>query len=115
VSFGLAHLTNSNEGLVGLASVLLAGLVFCWVLWFTGSIFFAIGFHTTWDWAQSFLFGVPNSGQLSEGRLFLTHPQGSEVWSGGKTGPLGSLLMIPIIVLTSAVCWWIYHQKPERR
>ena len=113
VLFGLAHMTNSNEGPIGLASVLLAGLAFCWVLWFTGSIYFAIGFHTTWDWAQSFLFGVPNSGQLSEGRLFLTHAQGSELWSGGSTGPLGSVLMIPVIVLTSVVCWWIYHRKPE--
>ncbi|HLK17211.1 MAG TPA: CPBP family intramembrane glutamic endopeptidase [Fimbriimonadaceae bacterium] len=114
VSFGLAHLTNSNEGPVGLAAVLLAGLAFCWVLRFTGSIYFAIGFHTTWDWAQSFLIGVPNSGQLSEGRLFLTHPQGSELWSGGSTGPLGSVLIIPIMVLTAAACWRIYRPTPGR-
>jgi hypothetical protein len=54
----------------------LIGLVFCLSLWRTGSLWWAIGFHAAWDWAQSFLYGVADSGMLVQGRLFATHPVG---------------------------------------
>ena len=33
-------------------------MVFCLSLWRTGSLWWAVGFHAAWDWAQSFLYGV---------------------------------------------------------
>ena len=52
-----------------------------------------------WDWAQSFLYGVPDSGQISAGRLFHTHPIGNPLLSGGIDGPEGSIYAIPILLL----------------
>ena len=87
-----AHLGNAGENAVGLAGVFVAGIMLSYALWRTGSLWWAIGFHTTWDWAQSFLFGVPDSGTLSAGRLFATHAMGRPVLSGGVDGPEGSIL-----------------------
>jgi membrane protease YdiL (CAAX protease family) len=111
VLFALAHVDNGGESLLGIASVSLAGLVFVYVLYRTGSLWWAIGFHTTWDWAQSFLYGVADSGQISQGRLFATHPAGAALLSGGTTGPEGSVLVIPTLLLTAAV---IYKTLPKR-
>ncbi len=101
--FLLSHLSNAGENPAGLASVFLAGVLFSYALWRTGSLWWGIGFHMAWDWSQSFLFGVPDSGILSQGRLFQTHATGSALLSGGVDGPEGSLLLIPVLLLMFAV------------
>ena len=97
--FAAMHRNNSGETHFGLLVVFLAGMTFAYALWRTGSLWWAIGFHTTWDWAQSFLFGVPDSGNISVGRLFVTHPTGNPILSGGSDGPEGSAFVIVALLL----------------
>ncbi len=97
--FFLTHMANAGENASGLAGVFIAGILFSYALWRTGSLWWGIGFHMTWDWGQSFLYGVPDSGTLSQGRLFATHAAGRTMLSGGVDGPEGSLLLLPIFLL----------------
>ena len=97
--FFVTHMANAGENASGLAGVFLAGILFSYALWHTGSLWWGVGFHMTWDWGQSFLFGVPDSGTLSQGRLFETHAVGRTLISGGMDGPEGSLLLIPVFLL----------------
>ncbi len=90
--FTIAHFGNQNETMLGLLQVFLAGMTLAYGLWRTGSLWWSIGMHMTWDWTQSFLFGVADSGNVSIGRLFVSHPVGNPVLSGGSDGPEGSLL-----------------------
>lgn len=101
--FGAVHLLNPGESAPGIAAVFLAGMVFSYALWHTGSLWWAIGFHMAWDWAQSFLYGVPDSGFLSAGRLFNTHPTGNPLLSGGKTGPEASIFVLPTLLLVIVI------------
>ena len=101
--FFLAHTSNNGEDLVGLALVFVAGVAFVVALWRTGSLWWAIGFHMAWDWAQSFLYGVPDSGMLMKERMFATHASGNPVLSGGTVGPEGSVLCIPVLALMIVV------------
>ncbi len=100
--FACAHLGNGGENVFGLVQVFLAGMVFAYALWRTGSLWWGIGFHATWDWAQSYLFGVADSGNISIGRLFITHPQGKAILSGGADGPEGSIFASIALLLTLA-------------
>jgi len=95
--FAVAHRGNAGENLLGLGTVMAIGLFFAFTLWRTGSLWFAIGFHASWDWAQTFLYGVPNSGVLAKGHLLNPTIQGPHWLSGGSVGPEGSLLMYPLI------------------
>jgi hypothetical protein len=99
--FGLIHQSNAGESPIGLLAAGVIAVVFCLSLWRTGSLWWAIGFHTAWDWAQSFLYGVADSGITIQGHLFATHPVGRALLSGGGTGPEGSILILPIIALTA--------------
>lgn len=101
--FGFVHRTNPGESPIGLLSASLVSVVFCLSLWRTGSLWWAIGFHAAWDWAQSFLYGVADSGMVIQGHLLSTHPEGRPVLSGGLTGPEGSLFILPILGLIAAV------------
>ena len=101
--FGLGHSSNPGESPLGLVAACLVGLVFCLSLWRTGSLWWAIGFHTAWDWAESFLYGVADSGLMVKGHLFATHAVGRPLLSGGLTGPEGSLYFLPVVLAGVAV------------
>jgi membrane protease YdiL (CAAX protease family) len=101
--FGFTHKSNPGESPVGLLSAGLIGIVFCLSLWRTGSLWWAIGLHATWDWAQSYLYGVPDSGMTVAGHLYAAHTVGRPVLSGGLTGPEGSIYIVPIVLLIAAV------------
>ena len=60
-------------------------------------------FHAAWDWSQSFLYGVADSGLFTEHRLMLTHPVGAPLFSGGTTGPEGSIYILPLLALMAVI------------
>jgi len=97
--FGLGHGKNPGESPIGMLSAGLAGIVFCLSLWRTGFLWWAIGFHAAWDWSQSFLYGVADSGIMVQHHLLATHPVGRPVLSGGATGPEGSIFILAIFGL----------------
>jgi uncharacterized protein len=101
--FGFVHGSNPGESPIGLICAGLASLVFCLSLWRTGSLWWAIGLHTAWDWAQSFLYGVADSGASFRYHLLATHPVGKPLLSGGATGPEGSICVLPILFLLTLV------------
>jgi hypothetical protein len=86
-----------------LLSAGLGSIVFCLSLWRTGSLWWAIGFHASWDWAQSFLYGVADSGLMIEHHLLGTHPLGPPLMSGGTTGPEGSIFVLPLLAVISLI------------
>ncbi|HEY5381766.1 MAG TPA: CPBP family intramembrane glutamic endopeptidase [Acidobacteriaceae bacterium] len=110
--FGLIHKTNPGESPLGLLCAGSAGLVFAFSLWRTGSLWWAIGLHAAWDWVQSFLFGVADSGALSQGRLLESHPSGSALMSGGLTGPEGSVFVLLVLLLIALVVTFTLHRDP---
>ena len=99
ILFFLGHTRNPGESPIGLLSVFLAGMVFCFSLWRTGSLWWAIGLHTSWDWGQSFLYGVADSGLMIQHRLLAAHPVGKPILSGGTTGPEGSIFIVGVLAL----------------
>jgi membrane protease YdiL (CAAX protease family) len=103
ILFGLGHGKNPGESPIGLLSAGLAAMVFCFSLWRTGSLWWAIGLHTSWDWGQSFLYGVADSGLMVQHHLFATHPVGKPILSGGTTGPEGSIFILAILALITLI------------
>ena len=119
ILFGLGHSSNPGESPIGEFAAGLAGLVFCFSLWRTGSLWWAIGFHTSWDWAQSFLYGVPDSGLMVQHHLLATHPAGKPILSGGATGPEGSIFVVATLALISLIIFFTVPRShhigmPER-
>jgi len=106
VLFGVGHIPNAGETVVGIIGVTIRALLYCFLLRLTGSLWLGIGFHAAWDWAQSFLYGTPQSGHVMQGHLFSTHPLGDPLMSGGGVGPEGSLLWAPPFVLGLLVFFW---------
>lgn len=111
--FGAVHGLNPGESPVGLFAGVLFALVCCLGLRVTGSLWLPIGIHIGWDWAEGYLYGVSDSGIVSEGHLYGTHPIGSVLWSGGATGPEGSLYALLILPVLATGIWALWGRKRE--
>ena len=109
---GLAHSANKGETTIGLVGAGTAGFVFCYSLWRSGSLWWGIGFHTAWDWAQSYLYGTPDSGATSRGRLFAAQAHGTTWLSGGSVGPEGSVLVFVVLLAVIFVIRWTITPAP---
>ena len=104
--FGFGHGNNPGESPFGLVAVGLFGLTFIFSLWRTGSLWWAIGAHTSWNWAQSFLYGVGDSGNMIRYHLLASHPIGPPLLSGGATGPEGSIFVLPTLALLAVASFF---------
>ena len=106
--FGFLHTGNNGENWIGIFAASLIGFVFCVSIWATGSAWWAIGCHAAWDWAETYFFGVADSGNVAVGHYLTASPSGSALWSGGADGPEGSLLVIPVVLLILLVILVLY-------
>jgi uncharacterized protein len=114
ILFGAVHGHNAGESPLGLITVGLGGLVFCLSLWLTGSLWWAIGMHTGMNWAEAYLYGVIDSGSVSQGRLLASHPVGAPIWSGGATGPEGSVYAVIVLLVVAGGLWLVYGRNRAR-
>jgi len=105
--FGLAHSGNSGESKVGLLAAGLIGFFFCLTLRRTGDLWWAIGFHMSWDWGESYLYSVPDSGGMMRGHLLYSSFRGPDWLTGGTVGPEGSLLVFAVIV----AMWVLFDRR----
>jgi membrane protease YdiL (CAAX protease family) len=113
LGFGAVHLGNPGEGLVGAASVALVGLFFCFTLRRTGNLWYAVGLHASFDWGESFLFSVPNSGTVMPGHLSDSLLHGPKWLTGGTVGPEGSIFCFVTMGLQFLVVALLFPAKKE--
>lgn len=100
VLFGAIHLGNSGESWIGVLGAASIGFFFCLTLRRTGNLWFAVGFHAAWDWAETYFYAVPDSGQMFPGHLLQTSFHGPTLLSGGTVGPEGSILLFLVLAGT---------------
>lgn len=108
--FGAVHLSNQGEAWMGALAAGLIGLFFCLTLYRTGTLWWAVGFHASWDWAESYFYSVPDSGTISQGHLLNTSFHGSRWITGGTVGPEGSVFALIIIAMLWIMFSYFYPQ-----
>lgn len=112
LGFGAVHLSNLGEDWMGALSAGLIGLFFCFTWQRTGSLWFAVGLHAAWDYCESFVYGVPDSGLVSQGRLLAPRFHGSHWITGGTVGPEGSVwVLVVVALLFAAFARWRPRQR----
>lgn len=112
--FGLIHSQNAGEQWPGLLAAAAIGLFFCLTLQRTGTLWFAIGFHAAWDWGETFLYSVPDSGTLFPGHLLKSSFRGPHWLTGGIVGPEGSVLCFVVIGLVWIIFARVYPDVKYR-
>ena len=108
VLFGLLHLGNPGISALALADLIICGISYSMLRWYSGSIWTCFGIHTMWNFTQNFLFGLPNSGLVSEASVFhLDAATGISNWiysyevgvEGGVPAVFIDLLLVVVILV----------------
>ena len=98
--FGLLHLANPHASLLaGIAIALEAGILLGAAYAATRSLWFPIGIHIGWNFAEGGVFGAPVSGSPAGRGLFDLPLSGPEWLTGGAFGPEASLVTVAICTL----------------
>lgn len=106
--FAVVHLPNGvNASFI--VSTVLIGLFWSFTVRRTGNLWFAVGFHSAWDWAQQFLFNA--EGHV--GRLMESSYGGPAWLSGGAAAPEGSVLASPMVLLLWLAVAMRFPRNPE--
>lgn len=113
--FGGVHLRNSGEGWVGVLGVVLVGLFWSFTLKRTGSLWFALGMHASFDFGETFLFSVPDSGMIFPGHLSNATLHGPNWLTGGTPGPEGSGFNFLILIAFFFIFDRLYPGRKQTR
>jgi uncharacterized protein len=106
--FGSTHLFNRGEDKIGALSVFVIGMFFCLTLRRTGNLWFAVGMHAAFDWCETFLFSVPDSGLVAPGHLLNSSFHGPAWLTGGTVGPEGSVMAFVVVGIAAAIFAVVY-------
>jgi uncharacterized protein len=111
--FGRVHLGNSGENWVGVAGVIAIGLIFAFTLRRTGSLWLAVGWHASFDFGETFLYSVPNSGNVFPGHLSNATLHGGDWLTGGSVGPEGSVFSFLILAMLVLAIHLLFPAKKK--
>lgn len=103
LAFAAGHLGNAGETPLGLVNAALLGLVLAYSLKQTGSLWFALGFHAAWNFVQSTVLGMVNSGNHAQDAVFHASLAGSPLLTGGSAGPEGSVLVTALALALAMI------------
>jgi|HubBroStandDraft_6_1064221.scaffolds.fasta_scaffold367060_1 membrane protease YdiL (CAAX protease family) len=114
IVFGAIHLQNSGEAIYGAVMAGGFGLVAAFSLLRTGNLWFAIGMHASWDWGETYLYSVPDSGLIAQGHLLNSSFHGPTWLTGGTVGPEGSAFVFLVLLIWAAAIHFLFPAKPLR-
>jgi membrane protease YdiL (CAAX protease family) len=113
ILFAAVHMGNPGETRLGIVAVVFFAMFAAATVRATGNLWLAVGAHAGWDWAQSYFYGVNDSGTVIPGHLLTPHSAGPAWLSGGSVGPEGSVLTLVIWGSMTAGFLLIYRQRRD--
>jgi membrane protease YdiL (CAAX protease family) len=113
VLFGFAHIFNENATLfTSLAVIIVGGILLTSAFMYTHRIWLPMGIHTGWNYFQSAIFGMPNSGTPYKG-LIIPDVQGAQWFTGGSFGIEASYIAI-LLCLAAGIYFTIKSVKANQ-
>ena len=115
LGFGALHyFQKPNESWLDFLNVGLIGLFFCFTVRRTGDIWFAAGWHFTYNFMSMGIMGSPNTGNEGgkplQGHLLASSFSGPDWLTGGPTGAQASVFTLAMVVVLFALFHWRYRQ-----
>jgi membrane protease YdiL (CAAX protease family) len=112
--FGLLHLYNPGATWVSAAGIFFAGVFLAYGYLTTKQLWLPIGLHIGWNFFEGVVFGFPVSG-LDIYHLLRITVDGPEVWTGGAFGPEAGLVVLPGLLLGTALIYAYtkFMRKPD--
>jgi hypothetical protein len=72
-----------------------------------------VGVHAAFDWGETFLYSVPDSGIVAPGHLLESSLHGPAWLTGGPVGPEASVMTFVVVALAAVAFVLVYPSKEE--
>jgi uncharacterized protein len=112
--FGALHVSKPDENFIDIFNIIALGMIMCFALQRTGSLWLPVGFHTAFDFMQFFVIGTRNGGARPVGTLLQASFPGPAWINGGPLGTEASYFMLPVMVLLFIYIYYRYPAKELR-
>ena len=116
VVFMAMHMANPGFTPLAGSQIFLVGVFWALIVYYYDSVWVAFWFHTAWNYTQNIIFGLPNSGIVSEYSIFKL--EAASARNGlfynvgfGVEGSIGSSLILLVVLIVIIV---INRGKPEK-
>ena len=105
VAFAALHLFNPGVTAVGIAQIVVVGILFSLFVYYFDSLWAAIMMHTGWNFCQSIFFGLPNSGIVSAYSVFRLDAASARngIFYNVNFGVEGSVGALVVLVLVGVI------------
>lgn len=117
ILFMAMHMANPGFTMIAGSQIFLVAIIFSLFVYYYDGIWVAFWFHTAWNYTQNIIFGLPNSGIVSEYSIFKL--EAASARNGlfynvdfGVEGSIGSSLVLLVVVMVLVI---INRKKPEKR
>jgi uncharacterized protein len=108
ILFAIAHWNAPGASWVSVsATAVQSGLMLMSAYMVTRSLWFPIFLHFAWDLTEPGIYGGHNPGMNGEGSLFTAVIKGSELLTGGISGPQNSIQALLFCLLLTAFFLWL--------
>ena len=115
IVFALLHTGNPGFTFIAGMQIFFVGLIFSLMVYYYNNLWGAMAFHAAWNYTQNIIFGLPNSGIVSEYSIFTL--EAASARNGffynvrfGVEGSIGATLLLAVL---SAVIIYKNWKKPE--
>ena len=111
--FSLLHAMNPGVTILALLNIFFSGLLFSLFVYYYDSIWCAHGIHAGWNFTQSILLGLPNSGLVVPYSIFTldtANASNSFAYNVGF-GIEGTVLSTAVLAIVCFIVWWFGHKR----
>lgn len=112
--FAVLHLFNDGINWLAFYDLFITGIFFSMVVYYYDSLWMAMGLHTAWNYTQSILLGLPNSGTSFPYSIFklADHPVKASFAYDVDFGLEGTILAASLMTLCCVVLYYVHsHRK----
>ena len=116
VGFSLMHVFNPNMTAWGLLQIVLIGIQFAALVHYYNSLWCAFWVHASWNFTQSILFGLPNSGLVVPYSVFKVDAASTGFFfdaGNGVEGSPGACIVVGIVTILLIVYAKKKNLKPH--
>lgn len=113
IFFAGVHLGNSGINFLGLYDLFVTGVFFSLMVYYYDSLWMAMGAHATWNFSQSILLGLPNSGLSLPYSIFVlnTNNVKSSFAYDTSFGLEGTILSSSVMTISCVLIYVINKKK----
>jgi len=111
--FAVLHLMNSGVTALSVLNIFLVGLLFSMCVYYFNSFWMVAAIHTSWNFTQNILLGLPNSGNVVPFSIFKLEGAADSLAYNVGFGIEGTALAC-VVLVAACVCVYVVGQRVGR-